>query len=160
MGSDRGLYPLRFGEMEKYAVSSGTVRNEGHLFEWLSLGEAEIIRVEQTRSDWLLALLSSGAATSFFIMIGFVALYMEVTSPGFGVPGTVALICFAVVFSLSVMMVNLGSLVLVRQDFVFPEFDWQRELFMTNLLYVSVSLAGAMASHRPVDSPPSPIAPL
>jgi membrane-bound serine protease (ClpP class) len=46
--------------------------------------------------------------TSRLLIAGLVALYLEITSPGFGVPGTIALVCFAVVFGASGLMGNLG----------------------------------------------------
>ena len=176
------LLTLTAGEMEKYGVSSGTVTGRENLYETLSVTFSSVVVLEKTRSDWLVAFISSAAVTSLLVMIGMVALYLEVTSPGFGIPGTIALICFAVVFSASILIGNMGSLelllflagvilllveifiipgfgvtgisgivlillalVLSRQDFVVPEFVWQWDLFKKNLLYVSLSLVGALA---------------
>lgn len=175
------LLTLTAGEMEKYGVSSDTVSGRDDLYESLNIRGSSVVILEKTRSDWLVAFLSSAAVTSFLVMVGLVALYLEVTSPGFGIPGTVALICFAAVFSASTLIGNLGSLelllflvgvvlllveifiipgfgvtgisgivlilfslVLSRQDFVIPEFVWQWDLFKKNLLYVSLSLIGAL----------------
>ncbi len=176
------LLTLTAGEMEKYGISSATVNGRDNLYKTLEITASSIVTAERDRADLLIALLSSAAATSLLIMIGLVALYVEITSPGFGIPGTVGLICFAVVFSTSVMIGNMGSLelllfmgglilllieifvipgfgvtgisgivlillslVLSRQDFVIPEFAWQWEIFWKNLLYVSLSLFGALA---------------
>ncbi|MDA3810079.1 MAG: nodulation protein NfeD [Spirochaetaceae bacterium] len=176
------LLTLTAGEMEKYGVSSATVSGRDSLYETMKITASTVMVLEKTSSDWLVAFLSSAAVTSLLVMVGMVALYLEVTSPGFGIPGTIALICFAVVFSASTLIGNLGSLelllflagvvlllveifiipgfgvtgisgivlillalVLSRQDFVVPQFTWQWDLFKKNLLYVSLSLVGALA---------------
>lgn len=175
------LLTLTAGEMERYGVSSATVSGRDSLFGYLGIAGSSVVILEKNRSDWLVAFISSAAVTSLLVMVGLVALYLEVTSPGFGLPGTIALICFAVVFAASTMIGNMGSLelllflagvvlllieifiipgfgvtgisgiilillslVLSRQDFVVPEFVWQWDLFRKNLLYVSLSLIGAL----------------
>ena len=107
------LLTLTAGDMEKYGVSSATVSGRDSLFEYLDITASSVVILEKSRTDWLVALISSAAVTSFLVMIGLVALYMEVTSPGFGVPGTIALICFAVIFSASTLIGNMGSLELL-----------------------------------------------
>jgi hypothetical protein len=42
-----------------------------------------------------------------------VALFLEITSPGFGVPGTIAILCFAVVFASYALLGTVGSIELV-----------------------------------------------
>jgi membrane-bound serine protease (ClpP class) len=175
------LLTLTAGEMEKYGVSSATVSGRESLYEEMSISGSSVVVLEKTNSDWLVAFISSAAVTSLLVMVGMVALYLEVTSPGFGIPGTIALICFAIVFSASTLIGNMGSLelllflagvvllmveifiipgfgitgisgivlillalVFARQDFVVPEFVWQWDLFKKNLLYVSLSLIGAL----------------
>lgn len=175
------LLTLTAGEMEKYGISSATVNGSSELYSFLQISESSVIELEQNRADGIIAFLSSAAVTSILVMIALVALYMEVTSPGFGVPGTVAIICFAVVFLTSTLMGNLGSLelilfllgivlllleifvipgfgitgisgillliislVLSRQDFIIPEFEWQWDQFKKNLLYFVLSFIGAI----------------
>lgn len=175
------LLTLTAGEMEKYGISSATVNGRDSLYEALSITASHVIVQEKNRADWIVAFLSSAAVTSLLVMIGLVALYLEVTSPGFGVPGTIALICFAAVFTASTLIGNMGSLeilmflagvvlllieifiipgfgitgitgivlillslVLSRQNFVIPRFTWQWDLFKQNLLYLTLSLAGAL----------------
>ena len=176
------LLTLTAGEMERYGVSSAIVSGRESLLENLKLEDSETVVLEKTRADWIVAFFSSAAVASLLMMVGLVALYLEVTSPGFGVPGTIALICFGLVFASSVLIGNMGSLelllflagailllieifiipgfgitgisgiilmlvalVLSRQDFIFPDFDWQWNIFRRNLFYVSLSLVGAMS---------------
>lgn len=103
------LLTLTAGEMERYGVSSGTAATRSQLLSELGYTDADALVLEKSRSDAFLTVLTSGAATSILLVIALVALYLEITSPGFGVPGTIALICFAIVFGASGMMGNLGA---------------------------------------------------
>ncbi|MCK5249744.1 MAG: nodulation protein NfeD, partial [Spirochaetaceae bacterium] len=92
----------------------------------------DTVVLEKSRADSIITLLTSGAMTSLLLIAGLVALYLEITSPGFGVPGTIALICFAVVFGASGLMGNLGPVeilmfligvvLLLLEIFVIPGF--------------------------------------
>lgn len=165
------LLTLTAGEMEEYGISSGTVSSIGELQERLGIGR--VVRIEPSGADRVVGFLASAAVSSILLTIGLIALYLEITSPGFGVPGTVSIIAFAVLFfsggmigtleSLELLMFLLGvallavevflipgfgitgisglllmagGLVLSRQSFVFPEGEWQWELFARNVLLV------------------------
>jgi membrane-bound serine protease (ClpP class) len=113
ISAENKLLTLTAGEMERYAISSATINGQDSLYKNLGISADSVITLEKNRADWFVAFLSSAGVSGLIIMIGLVALYMEVTSPGFGVPGTVALICFAMVFSTSLMMGNLESMELL-----------------------------------------------
>ncbi len=102
------LLTLTAGEMERYGVSSGTVTTRDELIESFGYTLEDTLVLEKSRSDTLITFLTGGAITSLLLIAGLVALYLEITSPGFGVPGTLALVCFAVVFGASGLMGNLG----------------------------------------------------
>ena len=109
--SDEGkLLTLTAGEMERYGVSEGTVSTRAELVSALGYDEAVSVLLDKSSADSLITFLTSGAVTSLLLIIGLVALYFEITSPGFGIPGTIALISFALVFGASGLMGNLGSL--------------------------------------------------
>jgi len=109
--SDEGkLLTLTAGEMERYGVTSGTVSTREELIESYGFNPQDTVVLEKSRADSIITFLTSALTTSLLLIIGLVALYLEVTSPGFGVPGTIALICFAVVFSASGLMGNLGPM--------------------------------------------------
>ncbi|MCD6343462.1 MAG: nodulation protein NfeD, partial [Spirochaetaceae bacterium] len=102
------LLTLTAGEMEKYGVSSGTVSTREELIASFGFTLEDTVVLEKSRADSLITFLTSGAVTSILILAGLVALYLEITSPGFGIPGTIALVCFAVVFGISGLIGNLG----------------------------------------------------
>ena len=168
-------------DMEKYGISSGSPESREELFSLLGTDESAVIEAETSVPDRLVATITGGSLTAILIMIGLGALYLEITSPGFGVPGTVAIIIFAVLFasnamlgfvgSLEIILFLLGiilllveiflipgfgaagisglllitaSLVLSRQDFILPEFEWQTELLQRNLLNIGAGILGSI----------------
>ncbi len=126
------LLTLTAGEMEKYGVSSGTVSTRDELITSFGFTPEDTVVLEKSRADSLITFLTGGAVTSILILAGLVGLYLEITSPGFGIPGTIALICFAVVFGASGLMGNLGPaeilmfvagvVLLLLEIFVIPGF--------------------------------------
>jgi membrane-bound serine protease (ClpP class) len=176
------LLTLTAGEAERYGVSSGTVDSLDQVLGRLGAAGVAVVRVEPTAPDEVVALITSTAATTLLIMAGLVALFVEITTPGFGVPGTIAILCFAIVFASNALLGNVGSLevllfvagiallvveifvlpgfgvvgvsgitlmvaalVLSRQDFVLPTFDFQWDVLRRNLLVVLVALGGGLA---------------
>lgn len=131
--SARGkLLSLTAGEMERYGVSSGTVVSQQALLEELGLEGRAVIRKDPTPADQAVAVVTGAGFTSLLILAGLVALFMEITSPGFGVPGTIAVACFAVIFasnfllgtvgSFELLLFLLGIVLLVLEIFVIPGF--------------------------------------
>ncbi len=107
------LLTLTAGDMEKYGISSGTVYDTDELFDEIAVSPAGVVYLEQSPLDRAAAYVTGAVITGILVLAGLVALYMEVTSPGFGVPGAVAIICFAVVFLGSALLGNVGSLELL-----------------------------------------------
>jgi membrane-bound serine protease (ClpP class) len=70
---------------------------------------AEMKTLESGAADNAVAFLTSGALQSILILIGLGALFFELSTPGFGVPGTIAIICFVTIFGTNGMLGNLGS---------------------------------------------------
>ncbi|MFW5843771.1 MAG: NfeD family protein [Spirochaetota bacterium] len=132
VSADGKLLSLTAGEMERYGVSSGTVSDYEGLYELLGTTEREVRRLEPDSADDLVAFLTSGAVTSLLVLVGLVALFLEVTSPGFGIPGAVALVAFATLFTANSLLGRVGSVelllfvvgvvLLVLELFVIPGF--------------------------------------
>ncbi len=126
------LLSLTAGEMERYGVSSGTVSTLRELLESIGVPDLEVVELEQSSADQAVSVLTSAGVTSLLILLGLVALFMEITSPGFGVPGTVGILAFAVIFvangllgrvgSIELLLFLLGAVLLVLEVFVIPGF--------------------------------------
>jgi len=167
------LLTLRAGEMEKYGISSGTLRGVEDLYPLLDISQSEVTQIEPTPWDKMAALITGSVATSILIMIGLVGLYLEVSTPGFAVPGTVAIICFTIVFAggalmgtfnsfelllfiagvalliaeiflipgfgitgISGIFLIMSALILSRQGFLLPKFEWETDILLSNMLLV------------------------
>ena len=107
------ILSLTAGEMLRYGVSSGMAARLEDLAGTIGVQPGDITREERGPADRLVALITSSAVTTILILVGLVALYLEITTPGFGLPGTVALACFAVVFGANFLLGTVGSLELI-----------------------------------------------
>ena len=110
------LLTLTAEEAHRYGLSSGTVSSYRAVLKDMSLigkpGQAEplVIESQQTSADEIVGLLTSTVTASLLVIIALVALYIEVTTPGFGVPGTIGIICLGVVFVSNFLLGRVGSL--------------------------------------------------
>ena len=107
------LLSLTAGEMERYGVSSGTPTSYDELYSRLEVDPEAVVELSPDSADRIVSVITGGAFTSLLILVGLVALFLEVTSPGFGIPGSVAAIAFALIFSANFMLGQVGSLELL-----------------------------------------------
>ncbi|TVR32788.1 MAG: nodulation protein NfeD [Spirochaetaceae bacterium] len=126
------LLSLTAGEMERFGLSSGTPATFEELYQSLGISADSVVLLERGTADQLVAFLTGAAFTSLLVMVGLGALFFEVTSPGFGIPGTIAILCFSVLFSgnfllgqvgsVELILFLLGIVLLVIEIFVIPGF--------------------------------------
>jgi len=126
------LLTLTAGEAEKYGVSSATVADVDALYELLGIPEPSVGTLELSMPDKIVSILTGAAVTSLLVLIGLAALYLEISSPGFGIPGTIAIIAFLIIFlggallgtvgSLEIILFLLGVILLVVEIFIIPGF--------------------------------------
>lgn len=90
------LLTMTESEAAEYGFSKMTVAGFDEMLEKLGYGDWEVVRVDQSWSEVLVRFI--GSISSILMMIGFAALYIELRSPGFGVPGIVGIICLGAVF--------------------------------------------------------------
>lgn len=114
--SEKGkLLTLTAGQMETYGVSSGSPSSYDALYALLEEDgvSPQEIRVENDGLDNFVAFLTSGAVVSLLVVAGLIGLFLEITSPGFGIPGALGLLAFAIVFGANFMLGRVGSLELL-----------------------------------------------
>jgi membrane-bound serine protease (ClpP class) len=175
------LLTLTAGEMARYGVSSGTVEGREDLLLRLGLEAGSVQNLQVSQADSLVALITSSAVVSLLLTLGFVAVYIEISSPGFGIPGVTAILAFSIIFigngmlgtvssvelllflaGLILLVVEIflipgfgvagtggiilmvGSLILSRQDFVVPQFDWEWTILRGNILSTMGSFLAAL----------------
>ncbi|GHU23350.1 serine protease [Spirochaetia bacterium] len=125
------LLSFTAGEAYRYGLAAGIVENTEELCAALG---ATIVSAESKAgfSDSLVALLTSSAIRSLLIIIGIAMIFLEVNTPGFGLPGTAAIIAFALVFgssalvgtvdSLEIILFLVGIALLAVEIFILPGF--------------------------------------
>lgn len=126
------LLTLTAGQMARYGISSGSASSAEDLAGQLGFQPEDVGFQTYDAFDRLVVFITSAATVSLLVLVGLVALYMEITSPGFGVPGTVAILAFAVVFlgsalmgyfdSLELILLLVGIALLAVEIFVIPGF--------------------------------------
>jgi membrane-bound serine protease (ClpP class) len=175
------LLTMDDAEAVELGFSKGSVSSFDGVLELLGLSDAKIVRLQRTWSELMVGFI--GKIAPVLMMIGLAALYIEIRSPGFGIPGIVGIVCLATVF-LGQYMVGLAdyteflllaigvvllaieivvlpgfgiagiagigfilvAMVLSLQGFVLPrpDFPWEKQLLVRNLMYASGSLVGAV----------------
>jgi len=73
----------------------GTIED---VLKYLGLEDAEQKSTEESWSEKLVRFLTNPVVAPLFMSLGMLGLFMEIKSPGFGVPGTVGFICLALFF--------------------------------------------------------------
>jgi membrane-bound serine protease (ClpP class) len=141
------LLTLTADEMEKYGVSSGTIPSRDELCKTLGGENVEVVVLEMSHADHIVSLLTNTSVIVLLIMIALVTLYLEITTPGFGVPGTVSLICFAILLtsnfmlgragSVELLMLVLGVVLLIVELLLIPGFG---AAGITGMLLIAASL--------------------
>ena len=114
-------------------------------------GADEIIEYEKTGVDTAVTILNSTVVTVLLFIIGLIALYIEVASPGMGIGGLISIVCFSLFFWsrflggtaewLEVILFFAGIVLLGVELFVVPGFGvWGLSGIL--LMAASVILAG------------------
>ncbi|POR04673.1 hypothetical protein AU468_02880 [Alkalispirochaeta sphaeroplastigenens] len=126
------LLTLTAGEMETLGVSAGSPGTLQELQELLGIESSAFRQVRPDTPDRIVALLTGGGFTTLLILTGLIALFLEITNPGFGIPGTVAIAAFATFFAANMLLGRVGSLeiilfvagllLLITEVFVLPGF--------------------------------------
>jgi membrane-bound serine protease (ClpP class) len=111
--SPRGkLLSLTSGEAVRYGLARAIADDREALIAALgAAGEAgeSLPRV----SDGIVSFLTSGPVQAILIILGLVLIFLEINSPGFGIPGVGAIVCFLLVFGSGFLLGRVGSVELL-----------------------------------------------
>jgi len=106
------LLSLTAGEAVKYGLARGTADEAPALLAAIGADPESVASVPGV-ADQVVSLLVSGPVQAILILLGLVMLFLEINSPGFGVPGAVAVIAFLCVFGANALLGTVGSLELI-----------------------------------------------
>ncbi|MFW6361703.1 MAG: NfeD family protein, partial [Spirochaetota bacterium] len=106
-----------------------------------------LMRISPSSADKVVHLLTSAAVASLLLTAGLLALYMEISSPGFGIPGTIAITAFALLFlssglmgtlsSVELLLFLVGVVLLIVEVFLIPGFGVAG---ISGLIFMTVGL--------------------
>ncbi len=99
--------------------------NLDRLFEHYGVGGRPTV-LEDTWSEALVAFLTSPAVTGILLFVGILGIYVELNTPGLGLPGAVAVIAFAILFG-SRYLTNLAQW-------------WEIGLFLVGLVLIAIEV--------------------
>jgi len=85
-----------YGKPPKPLLSAGTVKSLDELLQRVDLSGATVFTVSPTGFEQLARWITT--ISPLLILVGFLALYIELSHPGISLPGLVAAICFGVYF--------------------------------------------------------------
>jgi membrane-bound serine protease (ClpP class) len=73
----------------------------------------EITESVPSPADGIISFFTSGAVQAILILIGLVMIFLEIQTPGFGIPGITAVVAFLIVFGSSALLGRVGSLEII-----------------------------------------------
>lgn len=126
------LITLTSAEARKYEIADTVVNNLDEALAAFGFENAELIRVNSNWAEDFVRFLNNPIISSLLIMIGLVGLFTEIKTPGWGLPGTAALIALGLFFGasfildlasgLEIIMFIGGVVLLLLEIFVIPGF--------------------------------------
>ncbi len=126
------LLTLTTEEAAKLGVADAVANNISEILKSRELENAEIINIRENKFDVLTRFISNPVLLSIILSLGLFCLYLEIRTPGFAIPGAVAIICFGIYFIAQFSIVGfnwialfifaLGVLLLILEIFVIPGF--------------------------------------
>lgn len=135
--SDDELLTLIASDAFKYGVARALVKNRAGVLDFLAerdgvtfAGEPMVLKPNW--SEQMVRWLNHPAAMSVLVLVALLGLYIEFSTPGIGLPGLAALICFAIIIGskylvglanwVEVVLFVLGILLLMVEILVLPGF--------------------------------------
>ncbi|MBN2456727.1 MAG: hypothetical protein JXB29_09370 [Sedimentisphaerales bacterium] len=164
---DDELLTLTASQALEYGIARQQVKELAGALEFLAKRDGvsfggEPIKIETNWSEEMVRWVNSPAVMGLLIMIALLGVYIEFSTPGIGLPGLAAAICFAIIIGskylvglanwLEVALFILGVLLLLVEIFVLPGFGIAGILGITCIL---ASLFG-MLIRNPPDKLPWP----
>ncbi len=126
------LITLTTDEALKYKIADTTASSLNEVLGEFGLKNAEVITVNQNWAEDVVRFLNNPIVSSILIMLGFFGLIAEIKTPGWGLPGTMGIICLLLFFGSSyilqlasgieIILFILGIVLLALEIFVIPGF--------------------------------------
>ncbi len=97
--SEKGkLLTLTTEEAIKYGIAEQKANNLEETLALFGLSGAEVIAIEMNWAERLVRVLTNPTVSLLLMMFGFIGVFIEFKTPGFGFPGTIGVICLSLFF--------------------------------------------------------------
>ena len=126
------LVTLTDEEALRWGVADGSANSRSELLEQLGLAEATVTKVETNWAEEVARFLTGPTLSGLLMAIGMLGLFLEFSTPGFGIPGIAAVIAFSLFFvghfvvhlagAEELALLGFGVLLLGLEIFVIPGF--------------------------------------
>ncbi|MBN2170678.1 MAG: nodulation protein NfeD [Candidatus Krumholzibacteriota bacterium] len=144
------LLTLTSHEALELGMADHVVSGRRGLIRLMGWEDAVIQTVAPTWSEWMVRFLTHPVVAGLLLSIGGLALLLELRTPGVGLPGLIAIICFALFFgahylvnlagNVEVLLFLAGLVLLVLEIFVIPGFG------IAGILGIIFLMAGLLLS--------------
>jgi membrane-bound ClpP family serine protease len=145
------LLQMSASEAYAFGFSTAVANSQDDLKEILSL--ETVTRIETSWSEHLALWLTSPGVRFVFLLLAFLGAYVEFNTPGVGLPGAAALLCFGICFGAPYMtglanvweiaLIAVGVALLLVELFVIPGFG------VAGILGAAAVLVGILATFVP-----------
>ncbi len=139
----------RPGKEDKPLLSAGTVKDVPAVLATLGLAKQPVVEMQITSTEKIARLIA--AAAPILMIIGFLGIYIEIKTPGFGLPGVLGAACLALFFwghhiaglagLEDLVILILGIALILVEIFLIPGFGFTG---IFGIALVLVALVGAM----------------
>ena len=126
------LISLTTEQALKFHIADTTAESFEEVLAFLGLQDAEVVDLRVNWSEKLVRFLTDPTVSSLLMTLGFLGLLFEIQSPGWGIPGTVGLVCLTLFFGASLLtelatmtellIIGVGVVLIVVEVFVIPGF--------------------------------------
>ncbi|MEW6087558.1 MAG: NfeD family protein [bacterium] len=155
------LITLSADEAVELKLAGKIVKNREELLSLKNLDKFEIVEISPTWSENLVRFLTGPIVSSFFITLGFLGIIYELMYPGWGISGTIALVCLSLFFWghyligmaewFEILLLVIGVILLSLELFVVPGFGITG---ISGITLIAVSIFLAMVKHpNPLKAP-------
>jgi membrane-bound serine protease (ClpP class) len=158
---DDELLTLTASQALEYGIARATVLDLAGVLDFLAERDSvsfthEPIILETTWSEEMVRWLNSPAVMAVLVMLALLGVYVEFNSPGLGLPGLVAAICFAIIIGskyldglanwVEVVLFISGIILLLVEFLILPGFGLAG---ITGIVFIFAGLFGMLVKNPP-----------
>jgi membrane-bound serine protease (ClpP class) len=163
--NENEILTLTAAKAKEYGIAREVVNDINEAIAFLAQRDnvkfsSKLLRLEPNWSEQLVRMLNHPTVSGVLFMLAMLGVYVELKAPGVGLPGLVAVICFAIIFGSrflvgmatwwEIAVFAVGIVLLAIEIFVIPGFGIAGVL---GIFFVLLSLFAVLVPNRPNELP-------